>query len=607
MATLIDHKGLEVPDVTPGDGGQAIKDNFVNLVDWHPKSTWDAVDDPDANDDDTENYYPGSFWLNTSTSTLFVCLNNATGAATWQRTLLQVVQDTSPKLGGDLDVNGNAIISTAGTLTILGAETNATSTPGGNVSVTAGEALGTTSAGGIVSIVGGEGTSSGGNVQLQAATGGTSNGSVRVNNSGTDTDFIVAGDTATNLLVCDAGLDAVQIGTTTAGVIADFRSTSIVINENSADIDFRIESDGDANNFVSDAGTNRIGMGVLAPAAKLHVFPTSTTEHALQIKAGDNGDGSGNIIRCFNNSDTMIFLLRGSGRMDSWVNGTDIFHTSSTEFVVNDSGGNVDLRCEGDTVTHLFFTDASTDRIGVAQSSPAYRFQINAPAVVNAPALFLECSTGDQLGGMLFVPQEDSSGGHIAFNGAVDAYSSGIPSQIDGDYTARVSGVLGMFLGTNAEGGTFFISGAPQGTNQALTQYFKIAIAGPSAGTVIVNDSGLSTADFTIEGDTDTSLFFTDASVDRVGIGASSLSGKLHVDQASTTAAIPVLTVDQADVSEEFIRFIGSSANGVLTQSIVEAVDVTTATIAGYLKIYVQDDGNQLTDQAYYVPIYTLT
>ena len=91
-----------------------------------------------------------------------------------------------------------------------------------------------------------------------------------------------------------------------------------------------------------------------------------------------------------------------------------------------------------------------------------------------------------------------------------------------------------------------------------------------------------------------------------VGIGTASPAASLHVDQSSTTGAKPVLTVDQADVSEEFIRFIGTSADTVLTQSIVENADVTTPTPQGWLKVYVQDDGNQLTDQAYFVPIYTL-
>lgn len=91
-----------------------------------------------------------------------------------------------------------------------------------------------------------------------------------------------------------------------------------------------------------------------------------------------------------------------------------------------------------------------------------------------------------------------------------------------------------------------------------------------------------------------------------VGIGIAAPVAKTHIDQASTTAAQPVLILDQADVSEEFIKFIGTAAAATLTRSIVAEADVSTATRAGFLKINVQDDGNRITDQAYFLPIYTL-
>ncbi len=89
-------------------------------------------------------------------------------------------------------------------------------------------------------------------------------------------------------------------------------------------------------------------------------------------------------------------------------------------------------------------------------------------------------------------------------------------------------------------------------------------------------------------------------------IGTTTDSGQVAIDQSSTTGAEPVLFLDQADVSEEFIRFVGTAASAVLTQSIVDEGDVTTATRAGFVKVFVQDDGNQITDQAYFVPIFTL-
>lgn len=47
-----------------------------------------------------------------------------------------------------------------------------------------------------------------------------------------------------------------------------------------------------------------------------------------------------------------------------------------------------------------------------------------------------------------------------------------------------------------------------------------------------------------------------------VAIGATTNSATLHVDQSSTTAAIPVLLLDQADLSEEFIEFVTTVGAG---------------------------------------------
>ena len=67
----------------------------------------------------------------------------------------------------------------------------------------------------------------------------------------------------------------------------------------------------------------------------------------------------------------------------------------------------------------------------------------------------------------------------------------------------------------------------------------------------------------------------------RVGIGASSPSAQLHVDQASSTAAIPVLTLDQADVSEEILEIISTAGTG----NAVEAVGAKTLTTTEFIKI----------------------
>ena len=92
----------------------------------------------------------------------------------------------------------------------------------------------------------------------------------------------------------------------------------------------------------------------------------------------------------------------------------------------------------------------------------------------------------------------------------------------------------------------------------------------------------------------------------RVGMGVTAPLAKLHIDQASSSGAVPVLILDQGDVSEEFERYIGTSAADN-SQSLVDAADLTTpGAIVGWRKVYVQDDAGagDITDGVYYIPFY---
>jgi len=66
-----------------------------------------------------------------------------------------------------------------------------------------------------------------------------------------------------------------------------------------------------------------------------------------------------------------------------------------------------------------------------------------------------------------------------------------------------------------------------------------------------------------------------------VGIGSSTTSGVLHVDQSSTTAAVPVLYLDQADVSEEMIEFNTTIGTG----NAIEAIAAKSLTTTHFIKV----------------------
>ena len=72
-----------------------------------------------------------------------------------------------------------------------------------------------------------------------------------------------------------------------------------------------------------------------------------------------------------------------------------------------------------------------------------------------------------------------------------------------------------------------------------------------------------------------------------VGIGITAPLAKTHIDQSDNAAAIPVLALDQADISEGFINFIGSD-RGVITgvTNSTASVRVETGGVVHRLALY---------------------
>jgi hypothetical protein len=90
----------------------------------------------------------------------------------------------------------------------------------------------------------------------------------------------------------------------------------------------------------------------------------------------------------------------------------------------------------------------------------------------------------------------------------------------------------------------------------------NLDLKAPSGKQVVVNESG-SNVDFRVEGDTDASLLFVDASTDRVGIGTTSPQRKLHVSTGNTDIAA---------------RFENTSSNGSVAE-FISSGDSRTLTI----------------------------
>ena len=114
--------------------------------------------------------------------------------------------------------------------------------------------------------------------------------------------------------------------------------------------------------------------------------------------------------------------------------------------------------------------------------------------------------------------------------------------------------------------------------------------------------------DFQVKDITNTVIAISAAeATGRVGIGTGGPSAQLHVDQFSSTGAVPALLLDQADIDLEFIKFIGSSEDGEADRSLVDVADMTTpGALVGWIQIYVEDiqGTNPIADGVYYQPFY---
>ena len=80
------------------------------------KSNIGAAVSPTVNEDSGDGYAIGSTWLDTTADKGYICLDATVAAAVWKETtgagsgLANIVEDTTPQLGGDLDLNGHEIL-----------------------------------------------------------------------------------------------------------------------------------------------------------------------------------------------------------------------------------------------------------------------------------------------------------------------------------------------------------------------------------------------------------------------------------------------------------------------------------------------------------------
>ncbi len=248
--------------------------------------------------------------------------------------------------------------------------------------------------------------------------------------------------------------------------------------------------------------------------------------------------------------DDKIVLQTGGLEMVS------IIEAATDEVVINDGQGDINFRIEGNTEENIFVSDAGND-------VPIFGHG-GLPTDISGSKLIIA-------GGAGFNYDNVAAGAGTSafrFNRATGTLDT--PATVaDGDILGQISvrGHDGTSYNTSSDI-KFEVDGALVGVNVPGRAVFNMRAAGGGFNEVM-----------------------RVISTRRVGINASGPSATLHVDQFSTTGAIPVAFFDQADISEEIIWYSGESAAGSADMSLVDASEFTTpGALLGWIKKKIQDN-----------------
>lgn len=279
-----------------------------------------------------------------------------------------------------------------------------------------------------------------------------------------------------------------------AGLVSN---KSVVVNDDSTNNSY-LQVKGDTDNYLlyTDPANDRVGIGTATPASTLDVNGTLTA-------------GSGVFTAVVKSSGTSSQFLKADGSVDS-----STYLTAETN----------DLSA---AVTWANVPDANITESSVTQHQAALSItesQISDLQSYLTSETFTSVvqDTTPQLGGDL-----DTNGNNITGNGSIDI--TGATNKIPFYYANQsafpsASTYHGAIAHSHSDGAMYFAHG---GAWNMLAN---------TEGGVTFNDSGAD-VDFKVEGDTDTDLFFVDASTDRVGISTATPAQVFDVTTAESEVA----------------------------------------------------------------------
>ena len=147
----------------------------------------------------------------------------------------------------------------------------------------------------------------------------------------------------------------------------------------------------------------------------------------------------------FTTNDTLRATLDASGNLGIGTDSPGAKLDVRGTVILNEAGGDYDVRMEGDTDANLFFLDASTDRIGIGTATPSHLLDVegvaNFATCIVTPTV---CTTGNTvIGGDLTVSGDDITLGTNTSGYIIVADGTNYnPVAVSGDVTINSAGAV---------------------------------------------------------------------------------------------------------------------------------------------------------------------
>ena len=336
------------------------------------------------------------------------------------------------------------------------------------------------------------------------------------------------------------------------GVVTDTLDpigSGLVFNEAGEAVTFRIETSNVPDGFWVSG--NEIGIGGSMGVGGLVSFNALTglaqlddiTVNDLIVNQAGFADHDFQVMTV---SENYAFWVDG-GDQTVGVGGTSVgagdimFYPVTGAATFNENGDAAgDFRIEGDTEAAAFWTDASADEVGIGGTVGAGLIEFNSATGATVINGLTTINSAQDTASDFIIGSAATTHNYFHDAGTGTQYWGG-----DGSLTAHTSLTgLGWWWFNMQQSAASLFQISTSNHAQAMyviptmdtinfggtTEYTSTATFTVDTGATVLNGGGSSTGDVTIEGDTDTQLLFSDASMDAVGVsGIADVTAKLTV------------------------------------------------------------------------------